>query len=162
MHTRFLIVSLFFLFLSSNLLSQSIEKPEVLKFGETKAKIMLDIDPMCKILQDKQIDPVKLPTAKTTQSQLDCERFSYAGKKRDMELIFADGVLDMIWMLTHEDEEQVFIDGFTALYGKPTHVNEGVTFFLNNGVAVRNDPHEVLFISDRLKPHYKTWMEKKD
>ena len=78
-----------------------------------------------------------------------------------MELIFADGILDMVWILTLPEEEDTLIAGFTKLYGKPTHVKDDVTFFLNDGVAVRNDPHEVLFISDRLKGPYKEWLEKR-
>ena len=67
----------------------------------------------------------------------------------------------MVWILTTAEEEDTLIAGFTKLYGKPTHVKEDVTFFLNNGVAVRNDPHEVLFISDRLKEPYKAWLKEK-
>ena len=148
------------LFLVQSLISQSITKPEVLKFGETKSNIMMAMDEICKIGSDKQISPIQLPTAKNTQSQLNCEKFTYAGKKRNMELIFADGILDMVWILTLPEEEDTLIAGFTKLYGKPTHIKDDVTFFLNNGVAVRNDPHEVLFISDRLKASYKDWLEK--
>ena len=147
------------LLLSGALASQSITKPEIIKFGDTKSNIMMALNEDCKIVGDVKIDPVQLPTAKTSQSQVDCERFQYAGKKRKIELIFADGILDMVWILTEAEEEDTFIAGFTKLYGKPTHVKEDVTFFLNDGVAVRNTPHEVLFISDRLKTHYKTWLE---
>ena len=66
----------------------------------------------------------------------------------------------MIWILTQAAEEDSLIAGFTELYGEPTHVKEDVNFFLDAGVAVRNDPHEVLFISDRLKASYKASLEK--
>ena len=117
------------------------------------------IDTKCAIVDDKKIDEISLPTAKTSQSQVDCQRFKYAGKKRKIELIFADGILDMVWILTEPEEEDSLIAGFTRLYGNPTHVKDDVTFFLNDGVAVRNDPHEVLFISDRLKAPYKIFLE---
>lgn len=156
-----LLAMTFVLFLVHSLFPQSITKPDVLKFGETKSNIMMALDEVCKIGSDKQIKPIELPTAKNTQSQLNCEKFSYAGKKRNMELIFADGILDMVWILTLPEEEDTLIAGFTKLYGKPTHVKDDVTFFLNDGVAVRNDPHEVLFISDRLKGPYKEWLEKR-
>ena len=119
------------------------------------------IDTKCAIVDDKKIDEISLPTAKTSQSQVDCQRFKYAGKKRKIELIFADGILDMVWILTEPEEEDSLIAGFTRLYGNPTHVKDDVTFFLNDGVAVRNDPHEVLFISDRLKAPYKIFLEQK-
>lgn len=151
-----------FLLQSTVSFSQSITKPEILKFGETKSSIMLALDAKCAIVNDMQIDPVQLPTANKSQSQVDCVRFKYAGKKRKMELVFANGILDMVRILTEAEEEDSLIAGFTKLYGKPTLVKEDITFFLNDGVAVRNDPHEVLFISDRLKPSYKVWLEQED
>jgi hypothetical protein len=156
---RFLLTA-FILILSSGIIfSQSIIKPEVIKFGENKSNIMIELDKICKINSDRQISPPELPTATKTQSQLDVEKFMYAGKKRKAEFIFADGILDMVWIFTEAAEEDTLIAGFTKLYGKPTHVRDDVTFFLNAGVAVRNDPHEVLFISDRLKAPYKKWLE---
>ena len=162
MCSRNFAISIVLVFLLNTVVSQSITKPEILKFGETKSNIMMAIDTKCAIVDDKKIDKISLPTAKTSQSQVDCQRFKYAGKKRKIELIFADGILDMIWILTEPEEEDSLIAGFTSLYGKPTHVKDDVTFFLNDGVAVRNDPHKVLFISDRLKPSYKVRLEKED
>jgi len=161
MRTSYLLTTLIFFFFSTLLLSQSIEKPEVIKFGETKSNIMIALHDQCKIVNDRQINPIELPTAKKSQSQLDCEKFNYAGKKRKMEVIFADDILDMVWILTLPEEEDTLIAGFTALYGKPTHVIDDATFFLNDGVAVRNNPHEVLFFSDRLKEPYRTFLEQK-
>ena len=154
------IISIILFCFSQSVVSQSITKPEVIKFGDTKTNIMLALDSVCKIVNDEQVSPIELPTAKTSQSQVDCEKFKYAGKKRTAEFIFADDILDMVWILTDPEEEDTLIAGFTKLYGKPTHIKDGVTFFLNAGVAVRNDPHEVLFISDRLKASYKVWLEK--
>jgi hypothetical protein len=159
---RFLIlftISLSFCFQTLN--AQSIEKPKVIKFGETKSKTMMALDSICKITGDEIITPIELPTAKKSQSQVDCEKFHYFGKKRKAEFIFADGFLDMVWIHTLPEEQDTLIAGFTALYGKPTHIKEEITFFLDNGVAVRNNPHEVLFISDRLKEPYRAFLEKK-
>lgn len=158
---------IFFLFILLSVVSiqilypQSIEKPEVVKFGETKSNMMMSLDSICKITNDIQITPIQLPTAKKSQSQVDCDKFHYFGKKRKAEFIFADDILDMVWILTLPEEEDTLIAGFTALYGKATHIKEDVTFFLNDGVAVRNDPHEVLFISDRLKEPYRAFLEEK-
>jgi len=160
---RYLVLIILSLFLHSFAAAQaiSIEKPEVLKFGETKSNIMMAINDKCKIVSDVQIDQKTLPTATKTQSQVDCERFTYAGKKRKVELIFADGIFDMVWILTEADESDSLIAGFTRLYGSPTHKKEDGTFFLEAGVAVRTNPNEVLFFSDRLKPFYKNWLETK-
>ena len=162
MRNYIFILTIFLLFFSEAIISQSITKPDIFKFGDTKSNIMMAINEECKIVNDKKISPVQLPTAKTSQSRVDCERFKYAGKKRNIELIFADDILDMVLILIEPEEEDTLIAGFTKLYGKPAYVTDNVTFFLNNGVAVRNNPHEVLFVSDRLKPSYKVWLEQKD
>lgn len=132
----------------------SITKPAAFVFGESRAAIIEKIKPLCDSYSEQVIEPIQLPTAKTSQIQIDCEGFEYAGKKRKVELIFADDVLDIVWILTDSTEEAMFVERFTAMYGAPTHQLPEVTFFLNNGTAVRNKPHEVLFISERLKAPY--------
>ena len=139
--------------------SQSIEKPEVFVFGQSKEKIAQKIAPLCTSTTYLENEPIQLPTAKKMQSQLDCEGFMYAGKPRKVELVFADEILDMVWILTDEAEEQRFIARFKELYGEPTHIIDDTTFFLNHGVAVRNKPHEVLFISGRLKKPYEQFLQ---
>jgi uncharacterized protein YndB with AHSA1/START domain len=132
----------------------SVKKPAVLTFGESKETVTKKLESLCTSFTVKQIKPIQLPTASTSQTQIDCEGFRYAGRARKAELVFADGILDLIWILTDASEEPHFISNFTSLYGKPTHELEEVTFFLDHGVAVRNKPHEVLFISERLKKPY--------
>ncbi len=132
----------------------SITKPAAFVFGESRAAIIEKIKPLCDSYSEQVVEPIQLPTAKTSQIQIDCEGFEYAGKKRKVELIFADDVLDIVWILTDSTEETMLVERFTAMYGDPTHRLPEVTFFLNNGTAVRNKPHEVLFISERLKAPY--------
>lgn len=139
--------------------TETITKPEVLEFGSSMAEMKEGLQPLSDTMTERLEEPLQLPTAKTTQSQLDVSGFLYAGKNRNIELIFADDALDIIWILTEAAEESIFIEAFKALYGEPTHIKDGVTFFLNDGVAVRNNPPEVLFISDRLKEPYKMFLE---
>lgn len=140
--------------------SQSVEKPKIFIFGETKETILQKIKPLCTSTEYRDHEPIQLPTAKKMQSQLDCEGFMYAGKPRKVELVFADEILDMVWILTDEAEERKFITRFKEMYGEPTHIVEDATFFLSHGVAVRNKPHEVLFISERLKKPYEQFLNK--
>jgi len=107
-------------------------------------------------------EPIQLPTAQYSQSQLDLSGFSYAGQKRNVELVFADDSLDLIWILINPGEDSLFVEEFTRLYGAPTHIREDATFFLNDGVAVRNNPYEVLFLSERLKEPYRHWLDSAD
>ena len=147
-----------FLFQTFQLKSQSVEKPEVFIFGETIDNILQKIKPLCTSTEYRENEPIQLPTAQKMQSQLDCEGFMYAGKPRKVELIFADEILDMVWILTEESEEQQFIEKFKEMYGEPSHIVEDATFFLSHGLAVRNKPHEVLFISERLKKPYEQFL----
>lgn len=105
-------------------------------------------------------EPMQLPTAQNSQSQMDLYGYRYAGKKRKAELIFADDALDIVWILTEAEEEASFIEQFRKKYGEPSHITEDVTFFLDHGVAVRNQPHEILFISERLKEPYRQFLKK--
>lgn len=147
------------LFILLSIPSVEISKPEVLEFGNSMDEIRRNLESQCDSMIIRSNQPIQLPTAKKEQSQLDCYGFQYAGKKRKVELIFADDQLDIVWILTEAEEEKYFLDGFKELYGEPTHMVEDATFFLNAGTAVRNKPHEVLFISERLKQPYKQFLE---
>lgn len=135
-----------------------VTKPSVFKFGSSIDEIQENIASVSDSMHVKTDEALQLPTAKNNQTQIDVYGYKYAGKKRKVELIFADGVLDIVWILTEAEEEKQFLDRFKKMYGDPTHLTSEVTFFLENGTAVRNQPHEVLFISDRLKEPYKHWL----
>lgn len=107
----------------------------------------------------KRNEPIQVPTAQKEQSQLDVYGYQYAGKKRKVELIFADDYLDIAWILTEADEESNFIDYFKSIFGEPTHTTDEATFFIEDRVAVRNKPHEVLYISQRLVKPYKQFLQ---
>lgn len=149
------IILVFLLSIPSNVIT----KPEVIEFGKTMSEIKQTLGPLCDSISERLNEPIQLPTAQKMQSQLDCYGFEYAGKKRKIELIFADDQLDIIWILTEAEEEEFFLNGFREKYGEPTHKMEDATFFLNDGTALRNQPHEVLFISERLKEPYKQFLE---
>lgn len=147
------------LFLPNCQTSLSLEKPAVFEFGTSAEVMMTKIEPMVASMDLRRIEPMELPTATQSQTQLDCSGFEFAGKKRNIELIFADDQLDIVWILTEATEEASFIEGYTQLYGAPSHQIEGATFFLDHGVAVRNQPHEILFLSERLQGAYAQWLE---
>ena len=129
-------------------------KPEVLVFGEELELVRAKMEPLCTSITQRDIEPIQLPTARTSQIQLDCEGFHYAGAPRLAELVFADGVLELVWILVEPEELPQLVQDFRDLYGDPTHDNEQVTFFLDDACAVRFEPAEVLFLSERLKEPY--------
>ena len=134
--------------------NNTLEKPNILKFGTSMQEMEAHLMPLSDSLSVRLDEPLQLPTAKKSQAQLDVYGFEFGGKKRTLELIFADDALDIVWILIEKDEAQKFIHELKEKYGAPTHITPEATFFLNHGVAVKNAPHEVLFISNRLKEPY--------
>jgi hypothetical protein len=157
--TKLCTTIIFLIILSNKVSGQEVLKPELLKFGASMEDLIISLTPLCDSIVEKKNEPIQLPTVVNTQSQLDCYGFMYAGDKRKVELIFADNYMDMIWILTGSDEEENFIKEFKNHFGEPTHIKSDATFFINNGAAVRNEPHEVMFISERLLEPYKQWLD---
>ena len=147
------------IFLSLNIGNKQTTKPEVFEFGKSLSEIKAQVTPLSDSTSVRLNEEIQLPSAQKSQSQLDIYGFEFEGKKRNVELIFADDQLDIVWILTKAEEEKMFVNAFTKQYGEPTHKMEIMTFFVNDGVAVRNQPHEVLFISERLKAPYKQWLD---
>ncbi|MDF1698905.1 MAG: hypothetical protein P1U56_23830 [Saprospiraceae bacterium] len=137
---------------------QIVFKPKVFEFGSTMVEMQHRMQPLSDSLSVRLNEEIQLPTAHKSQSQLDVHGFMYAGKKRKAELIFADDALDIVWILTEAEEEEKFIEKFESMYGAPTHITNEATFFINDATAVRNTPHEVLFISQRLIEPYKQFL----
>lgn len=134
-------------------------KPEFMKFGSSLKEIKEYLDKKGYNYEERNITPIELPTATESQIQLDVQGVKFGGKERFAELIFADGVFDMVWILTEAEEEEIIKKHFAEVYGNPTHVMPGAWFHLNDGVGLRNEPHEVLFISERLKEPYRMWFK---
>lgn len=155
---KFSLLTLILICISCGNPDSIVAKPELFKFGISMEELSDQLKLQCNSIIIRLDEPIQLPTAKISQSQLDCYGFEYAGKKRKVELIFADNSLDMLWILTEAEEEFFFVEEFSKLYGQPTHIKNDATFFLANGVAVRNEPHEVLFISERLKAAYEQFL----
>lgn len=154
-----IIAALFSILISVGSTNKQITKPEVFEFGKSLTEIKAKVAPLSDSISVKLNEEIQLPTAQKSQSQLDIFGFEFEGKKRNVELIFADDQLDIVWILTEAEEEQIFVKAFSKQYGEPTHKMEIMTFYVNDGVAVRNQPHEVLFISERLKAPYKQWLD---
>ena len=156
---KLIICGLTSIFLLTNNAYGQLSKPEVFEFGKNLSEIKKQLSPLSDSISVRLNEDIQLPTARESQSQLDIYGFTFEGKKRNVELIFADDQLDIVWILTEAEEEKKFIQDFSKQYGNPTHKMESITFFVNDGVAVRNQPHELLFISERLKAPYKQWLD---
>ncbi len=127
----------------------SIVKPEEFAFGQSVSSIKGKLANKCSRLVDKDIIPITAPLAKKSQTQIDCFGFMYAGMPRNVELVFQDDQLDIVWILFPVEEREKLISNFTSIYGKPSMTIEFGTIYLQANAAIRNQPSEVLFASDR-------------
>ena len=146
----FLVFILSIVFLSSCASSgYLITKPQEFTFGESFNSIKEKISDRCVSMEYRDIVPITAPLAKISQKQIDCLGFVYAGKPRKVELIFQDDQLDIVWILIPIDERDEIISTFSSIYGDPSMTIDFGTIFLQVNAAVRSDPSEVLFASDR-------------
>ncbi len=146
-----LFFSLFVFFISSNCFAQkySVEKPTNFELGNSFITIKEQAINECEKVTEKNIVPITAPLAKSSQKQIDCFGFLYAGKKRKVEFVFQDDQLDLIWILIPNDEKEEVIKKMTEFYGQPSMTIEYGTIYLQANAAFRNDPTEVLFASNR-------------
>lgn len=91
-------------------------KPEQLAFGSTQEKIKLDLDRLCSSIQVENITPITAPLAVKSQEQINCSGFMYGGKEREVELVFQDDQLDIVWILFPKEERQKSITNFKTIY----------------------------------------------
>lgn len=148
---RFVVVYVLLIALQVSCVSPgySVSKPEEFTFGESINSIKEKISDKCVSMEYKDIVPITAPLAKYSQKQIDCYGFMYAGKPRKVELVFQDDQLDIVWILVPTEERGGLISGLSSVYGEPSMTIDFGTVFLQANAAVRSDPSEVLFASDR-------------
>lgn len=127
----------------------SVSKPEAFLLGESVNAIKKTALTVCESTIEREIVPITAPLAKESQKQIDCFGFLYAGAPRQVELVFQDDQLDLIWILLPSEEKGKVIDSLTQQYGEPSMVIDYGTIYLQANAAVRNKPTEVLFASQR-------------
>lgn len=124
-------------------------QPQALQFGSGVDMTADRLKPYCSSLSVRSIVPITAPLAKQEQTQIDCSGFLFAGKKRHIEVVFQDDQLDIIWILFEPDERAQMLSQFISEFGEPTMDIAFGTLFLQANAALRNQPSEVLFASDR-------------
>jgi len=138
----------------------SFSMPEVIVFGASTAQMEDALQGQCKTINTRKIDPPFLPDIKDEQLQIDCDGFEFFGAPRWTEFVIGDGSLEMVWILTTEDDEAALRDAMTKVYGPPTHVSAAFEAFADNNAALRKDKPEVLFYSEKLAPGWESEFEK--
>lgn len=129
--------------------TNEIAKPEEFQFGSSVSAIKLKLTSHCSSITERIIKPITAPFAKESQIQLECSGFEYGGRKREIELVFQDNQLDLVWILFPAKEKEELLGKFESLYGSPSMDIEYGTIFLQANAVIRNQPTEILFASGR-------------
>ena len=149
MYKKLLLISFLLISLGLKANEISFAKPEQFIFGSSLNKVKSNLESFCSSINVEKIIPITAPLAKKSQTQINCSGFIYGGKKRVVELVFQDDQLDIVWILFPEVEKLDFKNNFEETYGSPTMEIEFGTIFLQANAAIRNNPSEVLFASNR-------------
>jgi len=129
---RYLIILCSVVFSGCSTQPYSISASKVFKFGASLTEIEFQLSRKCDTLSLQQINPITAPLAKESQTQLNCSGFYYAGKKRNIELVFQDNQLDLVWILFPENEKTDILEGFSESYGEPTKVIDFGSLYLTS------------------------------
>lgn len=134
---------------------QSAEIPAVLQFGSSIDKLEPLLENSCDMTSREEIEEVWLPSNPSSQTQINCYGYDYAGFPRKIEAIFGDGILQVAWILTGAGEEDRLRQSLVRAYG-PAQSDNGVYEVFNDGrVALRKDKPEVLMLAEDLVPLYR-------
>ncbi len=135
--------------------------PAGIEFGATVAAVEAQLAERCERLDRRELDPAKLPIARSSHVQLDCHGFEHAGGRRLAEFVFADDALAFVWVLTDADEEGALHDELTAAFGTPSHETPAFFAYVEHRVALRRDTPELLYYGEAVAPLYEAWFDGK-
>lgn len=120
--------------------------PEGLEVGSELAVVRTVLSEHCPVYDERSISPPTLPGDLRSQVQIDCFGLNVAGFPRKAEFVFGDGRLDLIWILTGEEEQGRMRAYLSERYGQP--VRETETYIVwGDGLVLRKDVPEVLMAS---------------
>lgn len=128
--------------------------PGFIVFGSELERSVPLFEAACPTMAVREIQDVWLPHDPQTQTQIDCLGVEFAGYPRKLEAVFGDGVLELVWILTAEAEEERVRQALVEAHGPPSHASEDWEVFAGGRIALRKDVPEVLAISERLAPYY--------
>lgn len=138
-------------------------KPAVVRFGAELTEMEAVLKPLCKKLTTRRIDPPfrVLRDINYRQMQIDCDGFEFAGARRWAEFVFADDLLEMVWIMTSAQDEKSLRERMTKENGPPDQQNAKFAAFTKGRMAIRKDVPEVLFYSERLASRVLPWFGEK-
>ncbi|WDI32993.1 hypothetical protein PUV54_07255 [Hyphococcus flavus] len=138
--------------------AQDVTKPAVLTFGASAADMTAALETHCTEQNLREISPPSMPGV-SSQTQIDCEGFSYFGAPRLAEFVFGDDALTLVWILTEKSEEEALIAAFKNAYGAPSHETTMFTAFADDCAAVRKDVPEALYYAPAASDGFQAWFD---
>ncbi len=126
------------------------DKPAVAVWGADIEQVREQLAPVCTDgLEVRRFDPAELPGVQDHR-QIDCHGFAFMGAPRTAEFVFAEGRLQLVWILMEATDEARVTAGLRERFGAPAVDNPGVTAFPAGRTAWRKDKPEVLFYAPQL------------
>jgi hypothetical protein len=131
-----------------------------LPFGQPRDQVQLRLEQQCAEITIHENLPLEVPTAKVSQTQIDCIDYRPMQHQGTSEWIFADGELDIVWVLSPLETLEAVKADLAQRNVLPEYSLPGMAdFYLDRGFGLRFQPTEFLYFSDRLKPYYQAWLE---
>lgn len=135
--------------------SASAATPDAFRFGARYDELAAQLHALAPAARLDTIAEPWLPTAPRVQTQLNLYGFDYAGFPRKAEVVFGDGRLQLVWILTGAAEEDRVRRALVAAHGEPEFVSGEFEAFAGWTVALRKDKPEVLLLADELAPVFR-------
>lgn len=137
--------------------TDSFQRPTVIQFHATVAKMQSALKDLCVTMRTRRIVPPFLEHVKSEQVQIDCDGFRFEGGLRHAEFVFRDDLLEMVWIMCSAQEDSMLKERMTKTYGVPRKRGARYLQYAAARVALRLDKHEVLFYSLSIAPEVETW-----
>lgn len=129
--------------------------PSILNMGGDIESLRPQFEASCPIMNEQKQKNAWLPHGPKQQTQINCFGFDYAGFPRKFEAVFADGVLELVWILTAKQEEGRVREALIDAFGPAEETSEKWERFHSGQIALRKDKPEILVISEKLTPYYR-------
>jgi hypothetical protein len=126
-------------------------------FGDGILTIRSNLEGKCDDLSERELS-ILLNVVKSSQTQLECDGYLYRGQKRFVELMFSDGHLDIIHIMRTESDHEELKHILISEYGKPSFSSDQADYYLSEGISLRTKPHEISFVSKRVREQYDGYM----
>ncbi len=128
------------------------EIPAFLKMGGTLDAIRPLLEANSNFTTTEELDG----TDPNAQIQINCFGVDYLGFPRKMEARFGNNMLNVVWILTGNGEEDRIREALIAQYGNPIFVTDEWEIFNHWQVGLRKDKPEVLLMEKNIGLGYKT------